>query len=286
MSGEWNDEIAAVASSLRKSTGAWWRGECPVCPRLNGKSGGDSLAVNAESGGYHCLRCGTRGRLREIPDWIGSGPAVTYSVVEAPEEMELPEDFVTIGDDPFTMPALRYLEKRCVPRETIQALGIGVAFRGWLRGRVIVPVRGLDGALAGWVARIYCAAGYGPKYRYPRGMPRGTTLFRGGLTRVVTEEPLLVVEGVFDALPYPTATAVLGKPSHAHVEMLAASRRPVAVALDADARRDAEALVGRINLRGGRASLVRLPATLDPGSLAERHGPGYLLDAARAAFGS
>ena len=83
-----------------------------------------------------------------------------------------------------------------------------------------------------------------------------------------TEEPAIVVEGVFDALPYfGRALAVLGKPSPWQVEALAATQRPIAVVLDGDAWEQGWALANKLQLAGVRAGSVRLPAGEDPNSV-------------------
>jgi DNA primase len=105
-------------------------------------------------------------------------------------------------------------------------------------------------------------------------------LYQGAQRFRETDEPLLVVEGMFDALPYiGSAVALLGKPSDIQVRMLAESRRPLVIALDGDAIRDSRALQQRLKLRGVTAGMVKLPPGMDPGDVE----PSWLIQRAAEA---
>jgi hypothetical protein len=92
-------------------------------------------------------------------------------------------------------------------------------------------------------------------------------LFNEAAIDVETADPLILVEGRFDALPlWPNATAFDGKPSDGQVERLRQARRPLVVALDGDAWIEGEMLAMRLELYGVRAGWLRLPPTTDPGN--------------------
>jgi DNA primase len=96
-------------------------------------------------------------------------------------------------------------------------------------------------------------------------MQRGEVLYNHTALHVETERPVMVVEGVFDALAlWPHAVAVLGKPSHFQVDALASAKRPVAIVLDGDAWQEGYALAMRLRLAGQRAGSVTLPPKTDP----------------------
>jgi hypothetical protein len=106
------------------------------------------------------------------------------------------------------------------------------------------------------------------KYIYPRGMPRGSFLFNEAALYVETDEPVIPMEGVFDAMPYyPHATAFMGKPSDQHYDLLCQSQRPIAVAMDGDATIEGWSLTMKLRLDGLRAGHVALPAGRDPNSV-------------------
>lgn len=278
-----NEEaVRAVLPYLRRSTDGWIRGACPFCPTLRGKSGGDSFGVNTATGGYNCFRCGTKGWVR-LEDAPAAGPIKVEEPAEKPK-MRLPEGFSPLWKGPaldsfVARPARTYLDGRGLGAEIIRSAQIGVVLNGYYGGRIVVPVlAGRD--LVGWVARDY--TGRAPrKYLYPKGMPRGSVLYRRSALRRDSPDPVLVVEGVFDALPHlPDVVAVLGKPSRWHVEELSKSRRPIVVALDGDSWEEAEALAMRLRLRGTKAGSIRLPPGTDPGDAK----PGWLRnEAARVA---
>jgi len=266
--------VLAALPRLRRSAGLWVRGECPFCPARRGKTGGDPIGVNLSTGGYNCFRCGATG-WAPIPDLPDDEPEP-----ERPVGIRLPDGTLDLWtDDVWTSSVARkartYLEGRGVGRELVEEARIGVVLRGYYGGRVVVPIwRGQE--LVGWAARDYTGKAE-RKYLYPRGMRRGEILYRGETLAVRTDDPAIVVEGTFDALPHLSrAVAVLGKPSAQHVEMLAAARRPIAVALDGDSWEEAEALALRLRLRDVRAGFVRLPPGTDPAIT----DPGWLRCAA------
>ena len=85
---------------------------------------------------------------------------------------------------------------------------------------------------------------------------------------VETDEPVMVVEGCFDALPYwPDAAALLGKPGEAQVRSLLEAKRPVVVVLDGDSWEEGMMLSMDLELQGQRSGYVRLPPKQDPNSV-------------------
>ena len=125
----------------------------------------------------------------------------------------------------------------------------------------------VSGQCRGWVARDWTDLAASP-YLYPKGMQRAHILFNQDAVSVDTDEPLVVVEGVFDALKlWPNAVAVLGKPAKNHVGILRETTRPIVVALDADAKDDGWALATELFLNGNNSHFLELPPGEDPGSV-------------------
>lgn len=282
---EFDDVIRAAASAARPSTGGWHRAACPICPLVNGKSGGDSFAIR-DSGVYMCWRCGSSGRVRDF-EGLGGAPEPTEAAGGEVSAIEPPEGFLELGREPgasamVTAQAREYLLGRGFDKPLWRAIGLGVVLSGYYGGRIVMPVFAEDDETwLGWVARDYTGAAE-RKYLYPRGMMRGSILYQHRLIREETDEPALVVEGLFDAAPYyGHALACMGKPSKWHVEALAESRRPIACVLDGDAWREAEALSLRLRLRGVRAGFVRLPPRTDPNNVYQQRGAEWLLTEAR-----
>jgi hypothetical protein len=264
---ERDDAVLNAVSGRRTGHTGWVRGNCPWCVLDGGKEDRrQSLSLHAQSGGWHCHRCRESGRLREVPDDLAS---------RAPEDRaaqtviaELPEGYMPLWEETAwnsiaCQPAIDYLlDTRRLDPELIPAARIGVCLRGFYANRLVVPIDGSDGKLAGWVSRTWKKAG---DYRYMPGMQRASLLYNSRALRVRTDEPALAVEGVFDAFPYwPDGVAVLGKPSEGQVAELVAARRPVAVVLDGDAWREGGGLALRLRHEGHRSGWLELPPRTDP----------------------
>jgi DNA primase len=261
-------QLVAAALASRRTTGRHVRLSCPLCLGLTGK--GDtrgSLSLSMETGFYSCFKCGSKGRL----DSLGSGE--TKRAERAPDDRpwtEKPPGFYELCTEPGASalacePARAYLRKRGLAEEMWAQARIGACVSGQLAGRVVVPILAPDGeAWLGWVGRAWVKKAKRP-YHYPAEMPREGMLYNGAALAVDTTDPVLVVEGVFDALSlWPDGVAVLGKPSDAQVQALVTTRRPVAVVLDGDAHEEGEALAMRLRCEGQRAGYVWLPPRMDP----------------------
>ncbi len=264
----------------------WIRANCPFCTTVIGKDDDDqSFGVQEGSGFYMCFKCETKGRLRKPPDWFPMDIDYAEHLDETEEEMDPPEEFVHLshGDGlthDFYYRARRHLYDRDLDDPALWADAcIGVCMTGLYRDRVVVPIRNEPGAWLGWSARDFTGKQM-PKYRYPPGMKRGSMLYEGHLLGVASAEPLLIVEGVFDALPYfGHAIATLGKPTDDHMDIIAQTKRSIAVCMDGDAWELGEEVARRLRLEGVTAGFVRLPPKADPGSMYQ-HDPDWLLEAA------
>lgn len=267
--------------SARGSPTGWYRANCPFCETLLGKADRKAcFAIRPDSGHYGCFRCGTKGRLR-----VAGADDAPYEKPAQPEaipQIQPPEDFTLLAEGPgltadSLKPARKYLLKRGLTRELAAEARIGGCATGYYGGRVVVPVLSPEGEWWGWVARAWVKQAEVP-YLYPRGMARGRTLYNHAALHVETDVPLLVVEGVFDALAYwPDAVAVLGKPSEDQFYALAAARRPVCVVLDGDAWDEGWTFAMKLRLEGQRAGAVRLGPRIDPDEVDK----GWLRDEAR-----
>jgi DNA primase len=99
-------------------------------------------------------------------------------------------------------------------------------------------------------------------------MERGTSLFNHTALLQETDVPLIVVEGVFDAIPHlPHAAALLGKPTDDQIALLATTQRPVAFALDGDAWEEGWAWAEHLRFKGVHAGSVKLPPGKDPNDI-------------------
>jgi len=147
-----------------------------------------------------------------------------------------------------------------------RAAKIGCCITGMQAGRIIIPVIASDGTWYGWVGRAWAKKADRPYFNAPH-MSLGSVggFFNESALYVDTEVPLMVMEGVFDALAYwPDAVAVLGKPTCAQVQALKGAARPVVVVLDGDAWEQCEMLALSLQMEGVQAGWVKLPPQIDP----------------------
>lgn len=255
------DEVLRALSGTRLSASGWWSGPCPFCPTDKRRP---SFGVHAETGRYHCFRCGQKGRI-EPELLLDAGLGAPRAVREKPASFE-PDGFTLLcgGADKDSIalaPARAYLQGRGLGFRQCREAHVGAVVR-WRR--VVVPILSASGAWLGWSARDWTGTSDRP-YLYPKGMPRAGLLYNEAALVADTDTPLLVVEGVLDALAYwPDAVAVLGKVGRGQVTRLMQTERPVCFVLDGDAWREGQAWAQYLVAHGRRAGHVRLPPRTDP----------------------
>jgi hypothetical protein len=284
-----DEMVLALLPSAIFNRNGWFRANCPFCPTALGKDDKRrSFGIHA-GGAYHCFRCYTRGKLSEIPDWAGLG--LSEHIEKAPDTEDVDffeevESFEPLWQEPGLNSivfegARAYLEERKLSRRIWEYACIGAAYRGRYANRIVVPIFNNAGdEWVGFVSRWWerkPPEGVLP-YRYPPGMTRDM-FYDERLLDKKTDEPLLIVEGVLDALPYAgQAVACLGKPTNWQKQRLTQVRdRPIAVCLDGDAWEEAEGLSLLLRLEGIRSGFVKLPAGRDPNDVE----PAWLRDEAR-----
>ena len=273
---EAGDDVLVAEAVRGRSPGAsgWIRFHCPLCEMRLGKTDRKlSAGLNAKSMVYSCFKCGSKGHLSQPPD--------DYDLADLEEETAEPDAYVdppegfcplASADGRKAMAyggARAYLAKRGLSPELIELAGIGACLEGDFAGRVIVPVReNNEGAWQWFVGRSWSKKSWKP-YMYPKGQRHGV-LYNQCALSLVTEEPVLVVEGVFDALAYwPNAVATLGKTTDELLDTLCTAERPVVLMPDGDAWAEGIAAAMRMRLRGRRAGCLKLPPRVDPDELTE-----------------
>ena len=266
MSDSNSEIVAALVGDNSPNRGGWINVDCPFCESRVGKPDRKRrLGINASTGRYKCFRCDVWGYLR------GDFEHATASVPTV-DAWEKPSDYQPIGaaSESHSMllrDAFAFLKQRHVRVDTFTPAQIGVALCGADAGRVILPCVGSDGAWFGWVGRHWRNGATMPHKTAP-GMQRNR-FYNERAVDVVTDLPLLVVEGPLDALPYwPHAVACLGKPNADQLASLYRAQRPIAFCLDGDAWQESQSHAWRLSFDGRRAGFVRLPAGEDPNSLA------------------
>lgn len=301
MSWQGAELVLHAVGGARVGPTGWARGNCPFCEVKLGKADRKRcLGLHVPTGKWHCFRCGSGDRIRDVPEDLSARAPDTAAAREAVRAMEPPEGFWRVTEGAgltaeSLAPARRYLFAppsrggRGLDVDVAHEAHVGACATGRFHGRVVVPVLAPDGSWLGWSSRVWLgerewlgraeaagidraeAADSWKAYLYPRGMPRGTYFYNHAALLVQTDEPALVVEGVFDVLcdqvGLDRGVAALGKPGPDQVEALVAAPRPVVLLLDGDAWREAEALSLRLRFEGQRAGYVRLPPKKDPDEL-------------------
>lgn len=235
--------LEELGSNIGETKRGWVHASCPLAKYRHekGVDSNPSFGVVYNSGeahkteGHaHCFSCGYSGDLREIA-------ALLYSYGALP-----PEDFETVmalmeevktgslplslsahtADDPFPdpgwldsfprvakqhVPAVEYLTKRGIDHRLVQAFDIRFDPQ---RYRIGFPLYDRALRFRGMIGRTLIPNPEGPRYfyyPYKGNSPRGFTWFNEN--KLDTSKPVVVVEGVFDALKvyqtYPNVVAAL-----------------------------------------------------------------------------
>ncbi len=265
MRADWRERNDAVAESYRHTArreGHAYRALCPFCQ--SSKTGRSDYSLGVEANGlFFCHRCQQGGKLRGFDD--AAAPAEEHSVAA----IDPPEGWVPLGYEPgLTAESLEearaYALRRHLTPELWRTLEVGAVLDGYYAGRLVIPV--LDDAREwlGFVSRDWTGRAAKP-YLYSKGLSRAR-FFNHAAVLEETDDPLLVVEGVLDAVCYwPDAVAMLGKLTDAQKHALRTTSRPVALVYDGDAHREARS--DAMELRefyGQRCGYVRLPPKVDP----------------------
>lgn len=267
-------EVEESYQSTAQRVGKNYRVHCPRC--VSSKTGrpDHSLDIKAGTGGFSCFRCGVAGKLRDPPD-----PEYMAEQEVRPIEGDypLPGGFVELGIGPgltaeCTRDAREYMHKRRISDVLALELGVGACLDGYYAHRLVIPLRDAQDSRRGWVSRDY--TGYAEKpYLLPsskRGFVRDRFMFNARAVIEKTDAPLLMVEGVLDAIALlPHAVPVLGKPLDVHIQGLLAADRPIVWVLDGDAWMEARMWTMWLRYHGKTAGFVHLPPRKDPDELVE-----------------
>lgn len=270
-SREWMDHSSVLEAieGLRPQGEGWVYAICPYCGEAN--SSKRRLSFNLESGWYRCWNPGCEidseaGFL--VTNWV-SVPSTRKLVAERPQ-LKLPEEFVCLTDSvrirvsPIGSRYYRYYVKRQVSDRAIVEMELGYCDEGPYGGMVVVPVR-LAGKLEGYAGRSI----YGKRFKNAKNEEGGhRAILNGDILLIETDEPCYCVEGPFDTLRhYPYAVGFLGKPTHDQIDLLQEAKRPLLIALDADAAKESWALACKLRIFCGVDAVpVILRAGMDPGA--------------------
>lgn len=180
---------------------------CPFCNHYNPK-----LAVNINKRAWHCWKCNARGSslvgllrklnasredITEMEQLVGERVSPTTAM---PEEKltALPVEFIPLWEpssDFYTTAALKYLRSRNISTDDIAKYQLGFCSSGKYQHRIIIPSYDARGLLNYFVARDFFNTG-ALKYLNPPVSKN----FIGFENQINWDYPILLVEGVFDAM--------------------------------------------------------------------------------------
>jgi len=270
------DAIRSTVGDMTLPDSGWARAICPLCVESGWDGTNQNLSYNVDSSYFYCHRCHAAGYLDSGRQRLPAVVRVKAAPV-AVEPPRLPPTIFALDGSTRSAPFVSYLLGRGVSWEAIQGACLGGVDLGFYQDHLIVPVVDQGYRYQGFVARNIKVK----DYRYPKGMDRVLSMFNA--PRLLDPAPVLIVEGVFDALPWwPHAVACLGKPVPKQLAIIAAARQKifldpenissqrggnsVIVALDHDASHESWAAAEQLKLMGVDAHFLQLPMGHDPGT--------------------
>ena len=188
-------------------------------------------------------------------------------VVEQPT-VDLPSEFVSLCNKRLprsSKRALDYLYDRGISKQDILFWKMGYCDEGRYGGRIVIPSFNANGDCNYYVSRSYC--NHMRKYLNP---PADRDIIFNELY-IDWDEPVILVEGVFDAVVAGTnAIPILGSTFRSHTRLfqaIAINDIPVYIALDPDAEKKAGHIIRNMLKYDIETHVVDLTGCEDVGSL-------------------
>ena len=245
------DEVLGVGTSLKNDEQAHY---CPFCHHHKKK-----LQINLKTQYWHCWVCDAKGRkiqrllkrlhvdsrkLKKIYEIYGDD-YIVYSKDTEDEKVELrlPNEFQSLLKkpkgkfNPLYKKALQYAEERGITKDDIRRYNIGYCDSGHYANRIIIPSYDSDNRLNYFIARSVFAE---EKFKYKNPpVSKNVIIFEN---QINWNEPITLVEGVFDALAVKrNAIPILGKfvPKKLNDAIFKNEVKGINILLDEDAQQQA-----------------------------------------------
>jgi len=270
------EKLVGRSNRLRNEEYAF---HCPFCNHHKKK-----LQINLNSFRWHCWICNiggynlkqlfkklkaTKEQFKELFDLVGDASSYRqdYSSTETIEKVSLPKEYIPLWEkqsSPDYKRAMLYLKQRNIDLFDIIKYGIGYCEDGAYSGRIIVPSYDLDGNLNYFVGRSF----YETKLKYKN--PPVSKNIIGFELFINWNEPIILVEGVFDAIAIKrNAIPLFGKtiPNNLMRKIILNKVKEIYLCLDKDALKDALVISETLMNTGIRVGMVDLPDGADPSSI-------------------
>jgi transcription elongation factor Elf1 len=260
--------------------------KCKFCNHTDYKL---EIDLNTDENGYNrwnCWSCNTRGRSiyallkklnvssTKIDEIVKYLPKTTHTYKERNKSfpiINLPKEYkrLYVTAKSYTeLKILRELKRRGLSDYDIIKYNIGFCSTGEYAGRVIIPSYNSGGTLNFFVGYAY--EKLFQKYKNPELDKTSIVLFEN---RINWNEPIILVEGIFDAMTVQrNVIPLLGKtlPDGVVYKMIEEEVDKVYVMLDGDARKQAVTQIETLMSFGIRVYFVNLEDS-DPNELGFKH---------------
>jgi DNA primase len=203
-------------------------GTCPLPG--HGADRKKTFSANNAKGIFQCFKCRARGNILdfailmanrnpsdgddvrktalELQERFLRGSIIESSDTKRPSQIEGNSDKIVVNSPlDFELkdldPSHPYLSGRGFTRETVEFFGLGYCGRGWLKGRIAIPLHDTPGHLIGYAGRLLVEDRNTPKYMFPGERERkgeilkfskSLFLYNGHRIRKPVDD-LIVVEG-------------------------------------------------------------------------------------------
>ena len=272
------DDVLGVGTSLRGNEQAH---HCPFCHHHKKK-----LQINLNTQQWHCWVCDAKGkkiqtllkrlhtdskRIRKVFEIYGDDYIISSAPTEEEKvELRLPREFKSLLEkpkglfNPIYKKSLQYAKNRGITKEDIIRYNIGYCDGGMYSGRIIIPSYDSDNRLNYFIARsVFDEEKF--KYKNPP-VSKNVTIFEN---QIHWNEPLTLVEGVFDAMAVKrNAIPLLGKfiPKILMDTIYKKGIKEIKILLDEDAQQQALYYVSYFMNNGITVTNV-LPSGKDAGEM-------------------
>ena len=203
------DDILGVGTSMKNDEQAHY---CPFCHHHKKK-----LQINLKTQKWHCWVCDAKGKriqrllkrlnvdsrkLKKIYEIYGDDYVVYSKDTEEEQvELRLPNEFQSLLKvpkgkiNPLYRKVLDYAKSRNLSKEDIRKYNIGYCDSGHYANRIIIPSYDSDNRLNYFIARsVFIEEKF--KYKNPP-VSKNVIMFEN---QINWDEPITLVEGVFDAM--------------------------------------------------------------------------------------
>ena len=194
-----SDYSALVDSRLEVTikSGDEWMCKCP-----HHEDRSASLQFNVAKGLWICFSCGRKGNAKTLfgDDFREPEPDIELvlaqlDLIDAASEYKAPTILPESVLRRYAFPT-DYWTGRGFSDQVIKAFQLGY---DPIENDAIIPVRNADASLIG-VIRRKLENDFGPKYMYPKGFPRKTSLFGSWLVSKAITDHVVITEGSLDAV--------------------------------------------------------------------------------------